>query len=278
VLSDVVRLLACPVCRQPMSMDGAVVRCRQGHCFDVARQGHLNLTADRRPASPGDSAEMVAARARFLEVGHYSPFAEAVSAKAAPAATVLDLGAGTGWYLARVLDGPGPQPDAVGIALDISPYAARRAARCHPRVGAVVADTWGRLPVLDAVVDVVLVVFAPRHAAEVHRVLRPGGRFVVVTPLPEHLAELREPLGLLDVEPGKHDRLAASLDGRFELVEADEVRTRLTLARPRVADLVAMGPSARHRDPAGGQELVDAVPEPAEVTAAVRVAAYQRLD
>jgi 23S rRNA (guanine745-N1)-methyltransferase len=177
VLSDVVRLLACPVCRQPMSMDGAVVRCRQGHCFDVARQGHLNLTADRRPASPGDSAEMVAARARFLEAGHYSPFADAVSAKAAPAATVLDLGAGTGWYLARVLDGPGPQPDAVGIALDISPYAARRAARCHPRVGAVVADTWGRLPVLEAAVDVVLVVFAPRHAAEVHRVLRPGGRF-----------------------------------------------------------------------------------------------------
>ena len=52
---------------------------------------------------------------------------------------MLDLGGGTGHHLAAVLD---RAPDAVGVVLDSSAYAARRAARAHPRALAVVADSW----------------------------------------------------------------------------------------------------------------------------------------
>src|SRR5919206_373512 len=102
-------------------------------------------------------------------------------------------------------------PDAVGVVLDASRYAARRAARAHPRAMAVVADSWARWPVRDAALDRVLVVFAPRNGAETARVLRPGGRLVVVTPAADHLAELVGPLGLLTVDPAKADRLTAAL-------------------------------------------------------------------
>lgn len=270
MLDDVVEMLACPVCRAPLVRAGRALRCAAGHGFDLARQGYVNLLSGTSPHR-GDTADMVAARDRFLRAGWYRPIADAVvSAAAADAATgaVLDLGAGTGWYLAEVLDAAGP--DAVGLALDVSAYAARRAARCHPRAGAAVADTWGRLPVRDGAASVVLDVFAPRNPREIARVLRPGGLLVVVTPRPRHLAELRGVLGLLEVEPDKEERLAATL---APLLDADgdrEVEWRLRLAPSAVSDVVGMGPSAWHRS-AGGVPA-----EPVEVTASVRVGTYRR--
>lgn len=266
MLPDVVALLACPVCAEALDAAGRTLRCPRGHAFDVARQGYVNLLT-RHTRSPGDTASMVAARDRFLREGWYAQIADAVTEAAADAVSgaVLDVGAGPGWYLARVLDAAGD--GAVGLVLDVSPFAARRAARCHPRAGAVVADTWGRLPVRDAVVDVVLDVFAPRNAAELARVLRPGGSLIVVTPTPEHLAELRDVLGLLGVQPDKEERVAASLAERFERVAERRVRARLHLPPDAVADLVAMGPSAWH----GARGAVD---RPVDVTASVRVARY----
>ena len=119
---------------------------------------------------------------------------------------VLDVGAGPGWYLAGAVE---PVDARIGLALDSSRFAARRAARAHPRVAAVVADAWSALPVRTASISTVLSVFAPRDLAEFARVLEPGGRVVAVTPEPEHLAELRERFGLLAVDEGKSDSLAA---------------------------------------------------------------------
>ena len=33
----------CPVCGAALEPQGAAWRCAQGHCFDVARQGYVNL-------------------------------------------------------------------------------------------------------------------------------------------------------------------------------------------------------------------------------------------
>jgi 23S rRNA (guanine745-N1)-methyltransferase len=93
------------------------------------------------------------------------------------------------------------------VAVDISVPAARRAARAHQRAGSVVADAWAALPLADGCAEVVLVVFAPRGAGEIARVLRPGGRLVVLTPTPAHLGELVGPLGLLGVDGRKVEQL-----------------------------------------------------------------------
>jgi 23S rRNA (guanine745-N1)-methyltransferase len=184
---------------------------------------------------------------------------------------VLDLGGGTGHHLAAVLD---RAPGAVGVVLDASRYAARRAARAHPRAVAVVGDAWGRLPVRDAAVDRVLVVFAPRNGPEIVRVLRPGGRLVVVTPAPDHLAELVAPLGLLRVDPDKEARLAGTLGPALRPVATAAHRERLRLDRAAVRTLVGMGPHARH---VGGDELdrrLAALPDPVRVTVSVRVGTW----
>lgn len=273
-----VALLACPVCGQGLAAqpDGSALRCPEGHSFDRARQGHVTLLPPGHRPPSGDSAGMVADRVAFLEAGHYAgvtaALAEAVAADGPPS-SLLDLGGGTGHHLARLLDG---LPGAVGVVLDSSPYAARRAARAHERAVAVVADSWARLPVADAVADRVLVVFAPRNGPEIARVLRPGGRLVVVTPGADHLRELVGPLGLLRVDPDKAARLAASLGADLEPVRSVSHREELLLPRAAVATLVGMGPHARHTSPAAVAAGLARMPETIPVTVSVDVGSYRR--
>jgi 23S rRNA (guanine745-N1)-methyltransferase len=268
-----VAVLACPVCAAALDLADGGLACAAGHRFDRARQGHVTLLPPGHRPPSGDSAEMVADRVAFLEAAHYAGVTRALAgAVGDDARTLLDLGGGTGHHLAGVLDG---LPDAVGVVLDSSPYAARRAARVHPRAIAVVADTWARLPVADRAVDRVLVVFAPRNGPEIARVLRPDGRLVVVTPEPDHLTELVAPLGLLRVDPDKAARLAASLEPHLEPVGAAVHRERLRLDRAAVATLVGMGPHARHLARDDVRTALAGLAEPLDVTVAVHIADYR---
>jgi 23S rRNA (guanine745-N1)-methyltransferase len=263
VLADVLPYLCCPHCGAGFV---APVRCAAGHTFDVARQGYVNLV----PATvSGDSAEMVAARDAFLSAGHYAPIVSAVVAASVGDGCVLDLGAGTGHYLAAVL----AESDRVGIALEVSKPALRRAARAHPRLGAVGADTWGRLPVRDGAVSLVLNVFAPRNAAEIARVLTPDGRLVVVSPTAAHLGELVSALDLLTVAADKAARVSSSLPG-FAVSTQDVCEFVMSLGHGEVTALVGMGPSAWHVDAAALGERVSALPAPVQVTASVTVTTY----
>lgn len=271
--------LACPQCGAGLARAGTALRCPAGHAFDIARQGYVSLLppGDRGPG--GDSAPMVAARADFLAAGHYSGLARELAAAARDAVTgtgvpgcVLDVGAGTGYYLAAVLD---RQPGRAGLALDASKFAARRAARAHPRIGAVVADVRGRLPVADGAAAVALSVFAPRPAAELRRILHPAGRLLVVTPDPDHLGELAGPLGLLAVDPRKDERLAARLGDRFDLASRRQLRFQVELGHQDVTAVAAMGPSAWHADPARLAERVAALPSVAPVTVSVTMWAFR---
>ncbi|MBO3745875.1 methyltransferase domain-containing protein [Streptosporangiaceae bacterium NEAU-GS5] len=267
MLGDVVDLLRCPVCGSGLALAGQarIVACAARHSFDVARQGYVSLLTQ---ASPGtaDTPEMVAARSAFLATGAYQPLASHLARSCTAAAAILDAGAGTGHYLAHALPG-----DARGIALDVSKHALKVAAKAHPRIGAVVADVWRPLPVRDESVDVVLNVFAPRNAAEFARVLRPGGRLIVVTPGPGHLRELIEPLGMLTVDEDKERRVNESLGGAFARAVRDEVTLELDLDHEQAAAVAGMGPSAWHTDP---RSLIGTMPERLRVTASFQVSEW----
>jgi 23S rRNA (guanine745-N1)-methyltransferase len=224
---------------------------------------------------------MVAARAEFLDAGHYAPLAEALAsaARAArlPAGLVLDAGAGTGHYLAAVLSAlrAGPHPAAVGLAMDISARALRRAARAAPGVGAIVWDTWQPFPIRPASVSLILNVFAPRNAPEFHRVLHPGGTLLVVTPTDIHLAELAGTAAPLTVDGHKDTRLAATLGPYFTQAGRCSLAVPLQLSHDEAATLIAMGPSAHHTTPAATHTRLAALPAPIPVTASFDLTTYR---
>jgi 23S rRNA (guanine745-N1)-methyltransferase len=261
---DVVPYLRCPVCRTDLASAGAALRCSRGHAFNLARQGYADLSAGRLPHT-GDTAAMVEARTAFLAGGHFGAITAALVAHATDG-LVVDVGAGPGHHLAAVVDAA---PSSLGIALDVSKPALRRAARVHPRVAAARADAWGPLPIRDGAAALVLDVFAPRNAAEFRRILRPEGRLVVVTPTPNHLGELVERLDLIRVDPAKEERLAATLDADFTVTDRTRVEAALDLDRAAAAQAVAMGPSAWHT-----AAPVDVLPERGTATLSVDVTTY----
>ncbi|WP_100446048.1 putative RNA methyltransferase [Glycomyces xiaoerkulensis] len=269
--------LACPNCTRPLAQTDRRLHCPAGHSFDLAKHGYAPLLAPGSNATTGDTADQVEARDTFLDTGHYDPLLEAVAAAAAtdrPGA-VVEPGCGTGHYLARTLQ---EAPDREGIGLDTSKYALRRAARRSPRLTAVLADAWTRLPVRDGAAAAVLNVFAPRNPAELARILRPGGTLTVLTPRPDHLRELVDALGLLQIDPHKTRRTAGPLEAAFTTEHTEDLTYRIRLTRADALHLAAMGPSARHHDPDDLTAAVDRLPEPVETTVAATVTRWRRRD
>ncbi len=275
MLDEVVAWLRCPHCGGRLALAGGSVGCGSGHSFDIARQGYVSLL-QAGARGGGDTATMVRARSEFLATGHFAPIAAALGDAAVRATAsakprqgpgcVVDVGAGTGYYLAAVLD---RVSGLAGLALDASRYALRQAARAHTRIGAVGCDAWRPLPVADGAADVVLNVFAPRDGAELRRILRPSGALLVVTPAADHLGELTGPLGLLRVDERKRARLGDKLGPHFGLLSESEHRGIMALRHPAAEALAMMGPSAWHTDQAALAERVAGLTDPVPVTWAI---------
>lgn len=292
-MASVLPLLTCPHCEAQLVADGAVIGCPNGHRFDPARQGYLNLS---RRALTGDSADMVAARVEFLDTGCYEPLRTALvdatsgtaggsGASPAPvppvivppaivptAPVIVEVGVGTGYYLSALLD---VAPNAVGIGIDASKAAARRAAGSHPRAGVIVADAWERLPIADRVASVVMSVFSPRHPAQFRRIIADDGVVVVVIPTDRHLAELVDRLSLVQVDREKTRRLSDSMAGYFDPIDTVPVEYPMALDHAALGALVRMGPSARHIAPDRLAEQIAALPEPFEVTMSTLVTRWR---
>lgn len=268
------QLLRCPHCAAPLTVEPAGVACAAGHRFDRARGGGVTLLAPGAQLPPGDTPAMLAARDAFLGAGHYAPLTAAVAA-AVPAdtAVIVDAGAGTAQHTAGVLDA---HPAALGIALDASRAATRRAARAHERLAAVACDVTARWPLADDAAGAILSVFSPRHPSEFARVLARGGTLVVASAADDHLHEAREPLGLLGVQPEKRARLHERLGDAFTPTGLEHVRFDMALDHGALLQLAGMGPAAFHwtaEDLAAGAADL---PSPFTVTASVTVETFTR--
>ncbi|RAX47930.1 SAM-dependent methyltransferase [Arthrobacter sp. AQ5-05] len=279
--------LRCPVCKLGLSLQQqpgrpARLECEAGHGFDAAKQGYFNLLTGKGTNFTEDGAPMVAARASFLDAGHYESLAEALGHRVRNALRgnehprLLDAGAGTGYYLRQALQAlPGTSASSA-VALDISRYAMRRAAKL-PDTLALVWDLWRELPLEDESFDVVLNIFSPHNGAEFSRVLRPGGTALVVTPLPGHLAEGAALLGLLGIAADKAAGVVASMGGRFELRATEEVKIPLVLDPEAAFELAMMGPAGHHLNPESLRSRLADAGSATLVTAAFRIQEFRRI-
>lgn len=249
-------LCRCPLCVSPFvasADERAPWRCPGGHSFDVAKDGSVHLLpAGHGRRVVGDDKAMLDARRRFFGRGHYRPLttviADAVVAAVGdhPTPVIVDLGAGEGSHLRGVLDRLGPAATAAG--LDLAKDAVRLLARTCPDARGLVADCARSIPLRDGVVDVAIVAFAPRHGAELARVVRPGGSVVVAFPRPGHLREVVAAFGGIGMADDKLGRLSAELGRAFDVAGVTDVDARLELDGGALAELLSMTPHARHLD------------------------------
>lgn len=224
-------LLRCSVrtCELPLERVERTFRCANGHAFDVARSGYVNLLQphDRRSLAAGDAKETVRARVRLRERGLGAAVDGALLELSAThearravvdAPTVVDLGCGVGDHLANLLDGGKGR----GIGFDLSADAVETSARRHPDLAWCVANCDRVLPLRSASVDLVISIDARRPRDEIARVLKPDGFAVIAVPGAGDLRELRAAT-LEDARdlPGLA-RVVEEFAGVFEVVDRRE--------------------------------------------------------
>ncbi len=238
-------LFRCPVCALDLELVERRLVCAKGHSFDLAKSGYVNLATARRraPAAGGDTRLQLEHRARFLGRGHFDDIAEIIARHTGETDAVLDIGCGTGFHLAALVERTGA---AVGAGIDLSKDAADWGARHHPGLAFAVADIWDRWPVRDQSIDLVTSIFAPKNYSEAARVLRPAGTFALVFPGPRHFQELRDSFGLLGLAQRKTEDYRARLAVHFDEIVLHKVVRRTTLDQADIEHAILMGPSARH--------------------------------
>lgn len=254
--------LACPVCNAPLSKIQQSLVCPKRHTFDIARQGYVNLLVSqhRTRGIDGDTAEMLQARRRFLEAGHYQPLFELLCGLTYEAldeaqrkalgvpGCVLEVGCGEGYYIGNMANAASDSlDDTAYMGMDVSRAAAAYAARRYRNTMFFVGDVHRRIYLRDRSVTVLLNMFSPRNGLEFARVLQPGGYVLTVIPDQFHLASLRDRLNLLDIEEDKEDNLLKRLTSRFRIVDRRTLRFPLLLSPDTVTDVVEMGPNFWHR-------------------------------
>jgi 23S rRNA (guanine745-N1)-methyltransferase len=226
-------------------------RCGNGHTFDIAHDGYVNLllAQQKRSRDPGYSREMLRGRRRFFDAGHYELLADSLAKlilrylpPEGQDRLVLDAGCGEGYYLRRLRDAlaHSGQDQVAMCGLDISKYGIQMAARRDSEGVYAVAGTY-RMPVLPSRVDVLLTHFSPVSAEDFRRVVRPGGVVLVGSPGEEHLYALKQ---LIYAEPERHKPHDALFDEpKFELIAEHRIRYPLVVSgEGRVADLLVMTP------------------------------------
>ncbi|WP_386082517.1 putative RNA methyltransferase [Vreelandella sp. F11] len=280
--------LACPLDGKPLSRSDGAWRCSDGHSFDIAKQGYINLlpVQQKRSHDPGDSKAMVAARQRFLEAGHYQPIADAVSRAVlnhAEAQTLssepfscLDAGCGEGYYLRQLADAATNALSLSLMGLDISKWAVLAAAKQDAKqspLSSWVVGSNAHLPVQTGTLDSVLCMFGFPVASEFARVLKTGGVLLQVEAGPDHLRELREVI-YPTLKPERSSEVEAP--GGFTQHSSERVSYSLTLKRSEeIADLLAMTPHL-YRASAEGRARAAAL-ETLVTTVDVRVVQWLRV-
>lgn len=201
----------CPLCQSSLVETACGVACAFGHHFDRAKEGYLNLLPVQQKSSrtPGDAKAQLVARRQFLNAGFFAGLLPVLQSLVPPTTQrLLDIGCGEGYFthaLAAMLTST-----ASVHGIDIARDGVRMAAKAY-RESYAVASAYA-LPLASGSMEVVTRIYAPSQAAELKRVLAPGGRVIVVTPADQHLLGLRQ--RLYDVvrphpEPGVLDGFVA---------------------------------------------------------------------
>lgn len=251
--------LRCPVCQAPLMPLGTSLRCPQGHSYDVAKEGYVNLLPiqKRHAADPGDNKLMVRARRSFLGAGYYQPFQDALAelclqyAPQEGCTHVVDAGCGEGSYDRAILDAFAAEGRPCVLAgFDLSRDAVRLAAKLSPEGAFAVGGSFCA-PIRDGWADILVNVFSPFAREEFCRMLRPGGLLLYAVPTPRHLFELKE---VLYAEPYENAGEQTEYEG-FTRVGERTVTGSITVEGEQIRNLFAMTPYFWKTPVAGTKKL-----------------------
>ncbi len=213
----VMNILKCPCCGLPLNKENKTYKCQNNHCFDLAKQGYVNLLLAncKKSKNPGDDKVMIESRHTFMQQGYFLPLKEKIEQilKEHNKNFVLDLGCGSGYFMQNIN----------GVGVDISKDACKICSANNKKNLFVCASCFS-LPFFDCSFDGALNIFAPKAQNEYLRVLKPHGLLIEVVPSQNHLIEIKENLYNHITNKDKFE-----FGGSFKLLQQQTIEYQTTL-------------------------------------------------
>ncbi len=254
----------------------AKVRCENGHSFDKARLGYINLLSvqDKRSRDPGDTKAMIEARGRVLDSGIYAPIADTLASRVteklnvlyrdscedSPASKkmfgILDAGCGEGYYLDRCLDNDIELYNINAVGLDISKWAIMAAAKRNKNITWIVASNRNP-PIQQHSIDIIICGFGFPDFPAFRQILKPGGFVIMLDPAENHLLELRKII-YPTIKPYKINDFPRALHVDFVLAGQQRLTYIVKVNPQQIKDLLIMSPHL-YKTAAEGKEAAFAL-------------------
>jgi len=241
--------LSCPLDGESLKYNTNHYLCPNGHSFDIARQGYVNLlpVQHKRSKQPGDSKAMVLARKQFLDEGIYRPVAEKLVetinlySVTNDVTSILDAGCGEGYYLDFLYRQNSSENEYACLGLDISKEAIIEAAKRNKDIAWVVG-TNRNPPVLEKSIDIIFSIFGFHSFEGFAKAIKNKGNLIVVEPNKDHLRELRNVIYEEDKEVNSFNESLATQQG-FKLLENIPLQFKTkALNQKLIANLLLMTP------------------------------------
>ena len=197
---NILNILKCPNCDNGLYIKDKGLKCDNGHFFDFAKEGYVNLLLpnQKKTKNPGDDSVMINARDSFLKAGYFEKLKYQIgSIVDFSNKVVLDAGCGTGYYLSSI-----EAKDCVKIGADISKFAIKKASKNDEKSSYFVASIFN-MPIKEQSIDIIMNIFAPKPQQEFKRILKNNGMIVEVVPGKNHLKEIKEIIYNQEVKPNK---------------------------------------------------------------------------
>ena len=233
------KILSCPICNTPLTDEGKTLSCPSGHRYDVSKEGYVNLLSHAY-GQHGDNKLMLQARRRFLSGGYYDNLKDTVydtvKKHLKERVCLLDAGCGEGYYtqkMAEAIKSVGGTLYGFDISRDAVKLAAKR------KCGSFFVGSAYKMPVIDASVDILTLLFSPFCREEILRVLKKDGLFLMAIPGKNHLFGLKQ--AIYDT-PYLNQVADTEIDG-FSLVSSQHIENEITLSsKEDIEALFAMTP------------------------------------
>lgn len=214
-------MLICPVCGEKLTVSDKTMRCSNGHSFDIAKEGYVNLL---RSSKNGDfiGDDKISARMRrdFLGKGYYSVLKDELCCFfSEKRGCVLDICCGEGYYTSAL----GENSNLNIYGFDISREMVRLAAKRGR--GTYFVANMANIPIAEGSMDYCIHLFAPFNEAAFAKVLKDGGRLYTVIPGRFHLWGLKQ--AVYDT-PYENDEILPQTQ-QLRLITQRKVTAQITL-------------------------------------------------
>jgi 23S rRNA (guanine745-N1)-methyltransferase len=239
--------LQCTICHSEMTvMDSKSLVCENGHSFDLAKQGYVNML-QKQVSTMYDHALFDARKRIIHDYKFYDKVHQKISKIIDEAlqegGLVFDAGSGEGTHLYAIFNQL-DQDYIHGLGLDISKDGIVMAAKNYSDQNWLVGDLT-QTPFKEHSLDIILSFLSPANYSEFKRIMKPNGLLIKIIPGSHYLKEIRKHLSDEDKEYENTDTVNL-MKNKVDVISEERVTYEREVDEKILRDILTMTPLTWH--------------------------------